>query len=472
MKKACIWLLIFLFAVTNLFTGVMAQELTGVQEYRYIHELAEYIEKNAKFPEHKSTLLDAALLARLTKPEGGFNAMVDGMMECLDEHSSYITAEELQPFIEHVVTGEFTGIGVNISLQSEAYVVITAIPGSPAEAAGIVPGDILTAVDGVDITGMTFDVVRAKITGQEGTTVKITVKRGEESLTFSVVRKRLEEKSVQSQIKDGIGFITMTRFTTTSSREIREALNSFSEAGVENVVFDLRDNPGGELEAALDVCRMFTPKGVIMRIEYADSAKNELYYNENDAKEKFNLVVLVNEGSASASELVAGAILDTESGYLIGEKTFGKGTMQIVRNIRTGGAIRLTVAEYKTAGGRSVHHKGITPHMIVKNRMIVPDISYMHEMQFATEWKEGDVGQAVLAIEERLAFLGYIENADETFGADTAAAIRIFQAQCKLPVTGNADIYTQVRLDNVEYDTPVEQDDQMAAAMEYFNAAA
>lgn len=444
-------------------------ELTGEEEYTFIHDLVDFIEDNAKFPKPADVLLDAALKARLTKPETGFNGMVKAVMDSLDEHSAYMSESTYNSFMEETVDGAFCGIGVTISITENAFVILSTLPGSPAEKAGILSGDILTHVNGENIENAEFEDVRSKIRGPENTTVDITVMRGKEAKSFTLLRSMVKTETAEYEMMGETGYISLSSFSAKSDEEVREALAFFEKKGANNLILDLRNNPGGEMQAALDVCRAFVPKGVIMRVEFADASQNTLYYNETGNRGRFNLVVLVNGGSASASELVAGAIQDTGSGVLIGTKTFGKGTVQTILPIISGGAVRLTVAEYKTAGGRAIHHKGIMPDIVIENTKEPVDVSYMLPLQFETAWKTGDTADGVLAVEQRLAFWGYIEEADSSLDAESAAALRLFQAQNGLAVTGTADIYTQICLNNADYSMPMENDDQLAAALEYFN---
>lgn len=467
MKKSMKRILALVCGILLVASPAAALELSGAQEYVFIHDLVDFVYENAKFPEEKSEMLDAAFRERLENPESGFNGMVEAVMDCLDEHSGYMAEETYRSYMQENVSGEFAGIGVNISIQDDAFVVISAIAGSPAEKAGIIGGDVLVAVDDVNIEDEEFEAVRAKITGTVGTTVKVTVRRGSELISFTVMRDRIVAETVHYEIMDGVGYLQLTGFTQTSVEGVKKALSYFESAGIGDLILDLRNNPGGEMNAALDICRLFTPRGVIMRVEYANSTKNVLYYNEEDSDGKFNLAVLVNGGSASASELFTGAIQDTSSGTIIGTRTFGKGTVQTILPIVSGGGIRLTVAEYKTAGGQAVHHKGITPDIVVENTTEIADTSYMVPMVLETEWKEGDTGEGVLALEQRLEFWGYMEEADSVADAETAAALRLFQVQNGLTVTGTADVYTQIRLNDADYAVEIVNDDQLAAAMEF-----
>lgn len=444
-----------------------AIRITGEQEYVFIHDLVDLVSDTAKFPVAEEILLDAAFKARLVTPEKGFNGMIEAVMDCLDEHSGYMTEETYRSFMENTISGKFSGIGINISIEGNTFVVLSPIKGSPAEKAGILGGDILVAVDDVNIENEEFQAVKQRITGEVGTTVKITVRRGKALLSFTVVRAIVETETVLYEVRDGIGYIELTTFNQSSAEKVKEATEYFQKEGIRDLIVDLRNNPGGEMQSALDICRLFTPKGVIMRVEYANSRKNELYYNEQNNRGKFNLVVLINGGSASASELFAAAVQDTASGTIIGTTSFGKGTVQTVLPIVTGGGIRLTVAEYKTAGGRALHKKGVVPDIVVENKKEIPDTSYMVPMEMSTTWQAGDTGTGVLALEQRLAFWGYMEEADEVADAKTTSAILLFQAHNNLPTTGTADIYTQLRLNDVSYEVPVEIDHQILAAMEF-----
>ncbi len=447
-----------------------AVELSGEQEYIFIHDLVNFIETNAKFPRDKEELLDLALYTKMTNPNAGFNDIAAVILDALDEHSGYMTAEEYKSFYENSVEGAFSGVGITFSQTEGALVVISALPGSPADKAGICTGDVLLAVDDVNLEGADFETVREKITGPEGTMVKISVRRGQKTLDFIVCRAVLELSTVEHEILDDIGYIVITSFNETTAEDVAEALASFEQAGIRKVLLDLRDNPGGEMHAALDVCRMFTPKGVIMRMEYAD--RNELYYNEADHSGRFKLAVLVNQGSASAAELLAGGIQDTGAGVLIGTRTFGKGTVQTLLPIATGGGIRLTIAEYKTAGGSQVHHVGINPDRYVINIRKPKDTSYMLPLELEKPFGEGDNEVGVLAVEQRLVFWNYMAEADTVLGKETVEALRLFQAQNGLAVTGVADLYTQMRLNDADYTKPLEEDTQFARAMEYLHEEA
>ena len=472
MKKMCRRILSVALTLLLLSSSVCALELTGAEEYAFMHDLVDFISENAKFPKSEAELLDVAFRERLTNPSSGFNGMVAAVMGSLDEHSSYMDEETYKTLIDKSVVGSFTGIGVSIIENHGDVVVVSAFPGSPAEAAGILTGDILIAVDDENLEGRGMDAIKEKIVGKEGTSVKVTVRRGEEELSFTMVRAALGSEPVTYEIMDGVGYLRFTSFNPKVTEDVGAAVAFFEKEGVEDVIIDIRDNSGGELNSALDISRMFTPKGVIMRVEYGNPDYNQLYYNEENNRGRFNLVVLVNGGSASASELFAGAVQDTSSGTIIGTKTFGKGTVQTVRRIITGGGIRLTVAEYKTAGGRAVHHEGVMPDVYVENTKTPQDFSDMLPMDFVAEWKKGDSGEGILAIEQRLAFLGFMEEADTVYDAATEAALRAFQVHTDLTVTGNADIYTQIELNAIDYTAPVENDDQLARALEFLHEAA
>lgn len=455
-----------LLAVSLLVIPVSAFELPGEIQYRYISEMADYIQNNYKFDITREALLDAALHERLVNPECEFNDMIAAMLDILDENSSYLTQEEYQTMMEHSVTGTFSGIGVTITSKNERVIVVSPIIGSPAHAAGMLPNDVIITVNGEDVSRSTMDYVRSLIVGPKGTSVSVGVLRGDKILIFDIIRDEVKNVPVTYEIKDGIGYIRITAFNQNIVEAVQEALAEFDSQGIDKIAIDLRYNPGGELNEAVSLCRLFVPKGVVVRIKYKDSEKDEIYYSELDAP-RYKLAVLINEGSASASELFAGAVQDTAVAKVFGTTSYGKGTVQQLMPIVTGGCIRLTVAEYLTAGGRSINKKGITPDVYVENTKRVPDTSGFSDIDFSSVLTAGADSDGVLALEQRLVVLGFLETADSVYDAETEDAVKTFQAYRGLSATGTADTYTLLEINNIDYDVPFPVDNQYIAAMEY-----
>jgi len=463
LKRLTALILVFLMLMG---VSVQANDPLKPLYFEYVNELADYIMNDYYFGVDRKTLMDAALKESLTNPEGGIDAVIHAMFASLDENSSFIPAESLDDFMGQSVTGTFVGIGVMILGTNGRIVVTEPLEGSPAQAAGILPNDIIVSVDGVSLDGKTVTEARELILGEEGTQLVLGVLRGDNLLEITVTRGEIQDETVTYEVIDGVGYINISRFPLTIVEKVREALNFFDGQGITKIIIDLRGNPGGEINAALGLCSMFVPKGVVARQVYKNHPDVLMYSDLEETK--YELAVLINEGSASASELFAGAVDDTDAGVIIGKTSYGKGTMQRVRGLITGGAVRMTVGEYKTAGGRSVHGVGIKPDIEVDNVKFIPDTSYFKEIDFYNEYKNGSEGDGVTAIEQRLNFLGYFENEpDAIYDSETVNAVTTYQAYRGLKVTGVCDIYTLIDLNNIDYQQEQVMDLQLETAVDY-----
>lgn len=361
------------------------------------------------------------------KEEDLLNGALKGMFETLDPHSTYYTDEEYKEFMVDI-KGEVVGIGVQIERKDGRITVVAPIEGSPAFKAGIKTGDKIVNVDGTDISDYTADQAAKLIRGEEGAKVKIGIRRDgvKDIIYFEFTRELIEINPVKYEIKDGnIGYIRITEFSENTFDHFADAVNEFKEKGVEGVIIDLRGNPGGLLGQVIDVCKLLIPKGPIVKIQ----VKNEIvetYESELD-KAPFKLVVLTNGGSASASEIMAGAIKDSKTGILVGEKTYGKGTVQHINRVQGGGGVKLTVANYLTPSGFSLDGIGITPDIEVK--AAADNISVeLAPIKGERSIKSGIIGLDVLGVQQRLNSLGYkIEKLDGIFGGATKSAVLKFQ---------------------------------------------
>jgi len=295
--------------------------------------------------------------------EGGLK----GMLQAIDPYSDYYTPEEASQLYMELM-GYFTGIGIYIE-KNETYInIVETIEGANAKEAGLFAGDIIISIDGIDTRDMSLSEASGMIKGVKGTTVKLGIKRSgvEEILYFEIVRDEVIINPVSySEIEEGIGYIKLNEFSQTAAIEIRRALGSFNTEGTRKIILDLRNNPGGLLDQAVKIAKEFVPQGPIVHIRERNTSL--LTYSSYNNVPNYDLVVLVNKNSASASEILAGAIRDRNAGILIGEKTYGKGIVQSIIPLENGSLIKMTTAEYLTPKYRSIHGIGIEPDIIVEN---------------------------------------------------------------------------------------------------------
>lgn len=306
-----------------------------------------------------------------------------------DPYSTYYTMEELED-VRESTEGIYYGIGAYVGIDSATgYCKITGIiPNTPAEEAGLRAEDIIYEVDGVSTFEMTTQDVVALIKGEENTTVLLTIARkGEKDyLSVSVTRRKVEAPTVNYSMKeDAIAYIQITQFDTVTSGQFEEALIKAREDGMKKMILDLRNNPGGTLDSVVKIAKMILPKGLIVYTEDKEGKRKE-YSCEGENPLDVPLVVLVNENSASAAEILAGAIKDYEMGTLVGTKTFGKGIVQKLFSITDGSAVKLTVSHYYTPKGNDIHKVGIEPDEELK-------------MDYETYFEDGSDNQLDRAIE-------------------------------------------------------------------------
>ncbi|MFZ5815799.1 MAG: S41 family peptidase [Bacillota bacterium] len=308
------------------------------------------------------------------EPKKLTDGALKGMVEALgDRHSAYFTPEQYKTFVEHFEP-TFSGIGVTVELsQQTGYVtVVSPIKGSPGERAGLRAGDAIVKVDGRDITNMTLNEAVTLIRGPKGTKVTLTVKREgqEDLLEFTITRDTITMPALQYRMVDaaaGVGYVQFYEFRKGGAKQVQDAINDLRQQGMKRLILDLRQNPGGLLTEAVDVSSLFVPelKPVVHIVDRQHGKKTY----PSTGKEPLNLplVVLVDGGSASASEIVAGAIKDLKIGTLMGTKTFGKGSVQTFWEFPDGSGIKLTTAKYLTAGEKAINGVGIEPDVIVEN---------------------------------------------------------------------------------------------------------
>jgi carboxyl-terminal processing protease len=290
---------------------------------------------------------------------------IRGMLEALgDEHTSFMDPQEFTD-ANAGLEGTYEGIGAYVDTSGDYLTIISPIKNSPAEAAGLRPGDRIIAIDGEDMTGIQPELARRRVLGPAGSIVVLTIQReGEpEPLSIEIKRATIVVASVEHEmLENNIGYLKLNTFGDTTSRELRTALEEIMGNNPRGLIFDMRNNGGGYLQTAVDVASQFIPEGVVLVERYGDGREDVYEARRGGLATDVPLVVLVNQGSASASEIVAGAIQDYGRGKLVGMTTFGKGSVQIWNPLSNNqGAVRVTIAKWLTPLERTIHEVGLEP---------------------------------------------------------------------------------------------------------------
>ena len=353
-KKKIVLLFFIIFAVCSI-TLAIAKEGVVYEEVRTFKEAISIIKEHYVGDVEARDLIQAA---------------IEGMIESLDPHSTFLTQEELKEKTIRM-KGEFAGVGIQIGMRDENLTVISPIEGTPAYKAGLKAGDIIIKIDHEPAEVMSLSEAVSRIRGEIGTSVILTILRDklEEPKDFDITREIIKIVSVRYELlEEGIGYIRISAFQTKTAKELSDALSILTqEKEISSLIVDLRNNPGGLLSSAVDVAGQFLPEGkLVVYIKDGQDRRTDFYARGIRLDYALPVVVLVNRGSASASEIVAGALGDWDRAVILGEQTFGKGTVQSLIPLHDGSAINLTTAIYYTPKGIPIEEEGITPRIIVE----------------------------------------------------------------------------------------------------------
>ncbi len=285
-----------------------------------------------------------------------------------DKYTEYLTPDELEDLMTSV-NGNYVGIGIYMTQDKEGnIVVLLPIEGSPAAEKGLKTGDIINKINGEECKGLELTEVSNKVKGEEGTTVNLEILRENEIINVDVERRTVELKYIDSKVLEGnIGYIELLAFDEGATIKFKEELTKLKEQNVKSLIIDLRDNGGGLVTEAISLSEIFAPMGNVVLKSYDKDGKETVTKSTNVNTEKMEVVVLVNENSASATEIFAAAMQDNNLATIVGTKTFGKGVMQEVQPLKIGGALKITIEEFKTPNGNTIHKVGITPDIEVEN---------------------------------------------------------------------------------------------------------
>ena len=292
------------------------------------------------------------------------DAAINGVLQSLDPYSGYMSPETFKE-METETSGEFGGLGIEVGMEFGVVKVITPMDGSPAVKEGVKAGDYIVKIDGIQVQGKTLSEAVELMRGPVGSDIEITIRRKgvKKALVFKITREIIEVKSVKSKIIDNtVGYIRLTSFNENSSRQIRDKIKKFKSKKINKYVLDLRNNPGGLLSQAVKISDFFLDSGEIVSTKSRKSSENKKYFAKTgDLINGETLLVLINYGSASASEIVAGALKEHKRAIIVGENSYGKGSVQSIIPLKNKGAIRLTISKYYLPSGKSISGTGITP---------------------------------------------------------------------------------------------------------------
>lgn len=333
----------------NAIPGVRPQETRVTDKLREVERL---LDREALVPADESS-----------KTAGAIQGMLMGTG---DRYAAYFDAEQYQYFNEQS-GGEFFGIGVNIAERDSTVYIVSVISGTPAEESGVKADDIILEIDDIRRSHWTSEEVVKRVRGPEGSVVKITMWRPaeEREYEFTITRAKIDIPNVMTSLEGEVGYIRLMNFNARSDDELREEIDKMEEQGAKGFVLDLRDNPGGLLDSSVDIASLFIEDGVIVTVENR-AGKESTHRASGRTATEAPLVVLINGNSASASEVVAGALQDYGRATLVGEQSFGKGSVQSVRELSFGGAVKFTTAHYLTPLGRKINGTGLTPDVVVE----------------------------------------------------------------------------------------------------------
>lgn len=465
MKKTRI---ISLFIALIMMFSPVASAYQDGYEFDMFQRLSSYA-ANLYIDENVTTdyLMDEAMKKVMAEKPELLDALVKAAFSSLDPYSEYYTREEYELFnknINHIVYG----IGVVIQKMGEYVTVMSVVDGGGADAAGVMPEDKISKVNGVDVKGASVDKVQNLVVGEIDTEVTITFLRGDKEFECTIKRGEVTGTTVSGTILEGkIGYIEIINFAAKTYEEFYKILTQFDAAGVENIIIDLRGNPGGYLDTAISIARLLVPSGVICSTVYRNEEENEVFYSQ--LKEtKYNLAVLIDENTGSAAEVLASAIKDSEAGILIGETTYGKGVIQQMYQMFDGSAFKITTGKYYTRNGQDINGVGVEPNEGVYNTIRRIDVTRYQTFDYKTTHSVGESSKNVYAAKERLRMMGlYQGSLDEYFDTELEKVLRTLQEKAGLNPSGKLDVFTQVHIENTFYKLEEVVDNQFYYAYEY-----
>ncbi len=455
--------------------GAVQAEESKTEEQYLLEAVIRHLIINSRYEDlSEKGFYQAAVEKILEENPALYETALKGMLESIDQYSEYYTAEESEELMISV-SGEISGIGVTLDFSDPAAAVVASvIPGTPAERAGLRVGDKIVSANGVDLRNAKSEIILSHVRGEVGTEVYLEVDREGAILGFTMKREKvMGTTSITQEAKNVDGhwvmYIRIHGFVNNTAQMFKEALRQADQNGISDLVLDLRNNGGGVLSQAIQMAQEFVPKGKVVTTEDHKLKAFNKTYKGLATKQKYNVVLLMNEYSASASEVFAAALKENGLAKIVGVTSYGKGTIQSINSLAAGGSIKFTSGFYLTPEGNNINGVGIAPDYWVENTMLSLDKSQYEDFGYTKVYRLGDTGSEVKTAKEILAAYGlYQGELDETFDKELEAAIYAFQSQAKLYPYGVMDITTQINLRNYLDLVKIEQDDQLDEALKLF----
>lgn len=432
--------------------------------------------------------------------EEALTAALKGMFSQLDDYSGYYDKEETQIYINNL-NNTYQGIGASLQNSDKGIKVVEIFENSPAEKAGLHSGDIIIAVDGKSVEDMDATSAAALIRGEAGTEVRLTIIRDGWKTDLFIIRGSVINKSVTYRIEGRVGYIAIDSFDRGTSKEFNQAIQEIDEANIRKIILDLRGNPGGYVDEAVAVARNLIPEGIVTKLDYKSENFNDQVYYSYGNHSDYIIGVLVDENSASATEILAGALDDTGVGFLVGQTTYGKGVFQNIFSILTPeaynkynkrhgakyvtdiewmsyhgvvpgedeiiGSVKLTTGHYLTPKGRSINGIGLKPSFVEPNPTNPGDINLSKVAPLKENVELNSYNNDVYNAEKILKAAGYMDiTADRLFDNKTVEAVKKYQADKKLAVTGIIETTTREKLNETLHELRKSNDTQYTKALE------
>lgn len=437
-----------------------------------IKALRNYIHRMYQFEITDEDLLMALVQQIFEKDSSDetFEFVADAVMSALDQHSVYFTPAETKEFDEYV-SAEFGGVGVSMSTIDGYCTIMSILPNTPADGSGLVPGDKIIAVNGESIVNLDIDLITSRIKGEIGTPVVLTIlSENGETKDYTFVRNTVITPSAEYKLNKAgdTAHIIISQFAADTANQFHQILTEVKQKGVSKIIIDLRNNTGGYTDQAQLMASEFLGKDTVIYREHSRAYNlDRPYVSRNETPDTTTqIVILVNDYSASASEIFTGAMKDNGRAKVIGIKTFGKGTMQTVTSMGDYGSVKLTIGEFVSPNGNTINGVGIMPDIYVENTMRPVTDADLKPLSLSAKYKLGDENEEICAIKQRLSYIGLYSGDTESPVFDKALdlAVRRFQQSFDLYPYGVADINTQLTLQTCVKSGEIRVDNQLERA--------